>query len=292
MNLIASPTPIKPVFETFDKAKEFLASRAPAALATEPHERTSDSYKFLPTLPIVEAAYDRGFRLFDANQNGLYRKTAAKTFDRNSGIHLLRFRTENPKMIEGTFSEVILRNGHAANTTLKTFAGAFRMACSNGLVIPVGDSRMEGFSIRHQGDINFDSVVDGFTASAELSEERMDKIDTWHGLDLGEHRDEVVKGLVKRGVQARWGSWENVPQSESRCARDFLSVRRRADAPSNLWTTFNAVQETLIRGTRSRYSSTGNRVRKIRQCRDLDTQTKINGSLWNAAQEVAEWFKG
>ena len=276
---------------TLSQAREYLATSAPAALAKAPHQGTSESYKFLDTEPVVEAAYDHGFRLVSASQQPRRRSSAS---DADSGVHLLRFqRPGETVQVHGTVAQVVFRNGHAANATAKCYAGAFRLACANGLIIPVQGTTVEGFAVRHVGSVDQDAIINGFLVSADHGIQNLERLEQWGAIDTTSHQEEITRHLVGAGIKARWGHWSDVPQSDRRGARDFALTRRNADANDSLYTLMNRVQESLIRGTPERYSrSTRLRVRQIQPCNQLDTQTAINAALWTKTTEIAAYLQG
>jgi hypothetical protein len=73
---------------------------------------------------------------------------------------------------------------------------------------------------------------------------------------------------------------------------DALNVRRSSDAGKDLWTTFNVVQENMIRGGISyvQKDDKGRLVarRETRPVRSIDGNVKINRELWGLAESWAE----
>lgn len=264
---------------TLEEAKNVLAHRAPAALATTPHNRVSEAYSMIPTMPVVEAAYDHGLVLADAQQKRV--RSTATNFDADSATHILRFRRLGQTDIGGSFPEVCVINGHARTTSFKVLAGLLREICTNGLISgDYSESR-----VRHIGDVDMD--LDAlFTSKIAESQQLVDQVSRYTQVDARLISGGHVHKLVDAGIKARWSKWEDVPQNDKRCARDFLETRRRGDHAEDLWTRLNVIQENLVRGTRRNWSRTGRRVRKIRACTDILTQTKISQALFSKADEI------
>lgn len=79
----------------------------------------------------------------------------------------------------------------------------------------------------------------------------------------------------------RWGA-EAAPIT----ANVALQARRSSDTGADIWSTFNVLQETVMRGGQ-RYATTGNagvtHHRRVRPLRGLGDQGRINRALWDEA---------
>jgi Domain of unknown function (DUF932) len=62
-------------------------------------------------------------------------------------------------------------------------------------------------------------------------------------------------------------------------------VRRNGDEGSDLWTTFNRVQEGLIRGGSRCRTPQGRRMR-ARAVQGIDQNVGLNQALWTLAEEM------
>ena len=70
-------------------------------------------------------------------------------------------------------------------------------------------------------------------------------------------------------------------------AAQLLEPRRYADTATDLWTSFNTVQEHLLRGG-DRTITTGSRRRgKTRQISSVGEDVRLNRALWTLAEEMA-----
>lgn len=63
--------------------------------------------------------------------------------------------------------------------------------------------------------------------------------------------------------------------------------RRFEDRDPSLWTTFNVVQENLIRGGLKGVGSTGRNM-TTRAVASVHENVKLNKALWNLTQKMAE----
>ena len=65
----------------------------------------------------------------------------------------------------------------------------------------------------------------------------------------------------------------------------LLAPRRTADAGSDLWSTFNRVQENIVQGGLTMKSTNGRRM-STRAVAGIDSSVKVNRALWMLAEEM------
>ena len=68
-------------------------------------------------------------------------------------------------------------------------------------------------------------------------------------------------------------------------ASQILEPRRYADNKNDLWTSFNRVQENLIRGGQTGRNKQGKRT-KTRAITGMDQDVKLNRALWVLSNEL------
>ena len=76
---------------------------------------------------------------------------------------------------------------------------------------------------------------------------------------------------------------ENVPAPIT--DEQLLRPRRMADAVGDLWTTFNRVQENMLRGGLPARTAAGRHTR-TRAVQGIDQSAKLNRALWVLAEEM------
>jgi hypothetical protein len=69
-------------------------------------------------------------------------------------------------------------------------------------------------------------------------------------------------------------------------AEQLLRIRRHEDAKTDLWTTYNRVQENIVRGGLAGVNASGRRQR-TRGVNSINEDTRINRALWQLAQSMA-----
>jgi len=254
---------------TLDQA----ATLAPAILASAPHPRIkSPKYSFTNSQEVISDMDRLGFKLTSAKQS-----SSKTSMFKDYGTHILRF--GNPELYiknsEGGIEarpEVVFINDHAGNRPVQFEAGLFRLVCENGLVIKSQD--FGGFRERHtRFDLEGLKRMIGEKVSGMKS--IVEKISRWNG-KLMSDKDRFA--FAAEAVALRLNSDR---QPENYELHEILTPKREADSTKTLWTTFNVVQENLIKGG---YQMNERQARAITNpVQDL----RINQDLWTLAEAYA-----
>ena len=228
-----------------DLSDQQIARYAPSVFAEQAHHSRSDDYSFIPTSSILAGLRREGFGVYEASQSRVVNR--GKLFHTK---HALRLRpmADVPYARDAEIPEIILTNSHDGTSAYKVLAGYFRFVCSNGLVV---GTRLADFRVRHTG-LTVNDVIEGvFTVVSDLREVDA-RIDSFKSITLsqGEQLD-----FAERAMRLRWD--EQAPIQ----SRRLLEARRWDDRNDDLWSTFNRVQEALVRGGVSGRASTGRRLR-------------------------------
>lgn len=255
---------------TLDELKTAL----PQAFVTSPAARVSKRYSFIPTSQILTDLDSLGWKIRSIT-NPRY-KSAGKMLH---GKHLVRlFHPDIQINAEGDVNnvEIALYNSSDGTSRFRMEVGIFRMVCSNGLVIKSHD--FGGINMRHSG-YSFDSLKQSIEEMVASLPNVVTKINTFSArqLDQTEMYDLAQKayGLRNSGRQATHDELVAI-----------LTPRREADAPNNLWTVFNRVQEAVLSGGSLLIDRRG-RMRSARPIRNLDKGLKLNQELWSLAEAMA-----
>jgi len=247
-----------------------LREIAPSIFATEPANKVSARYGFVPTVDVVEELGSRGLVPVFAGQ------TMSRDQDnRPFAKHLLRFRPQYaPTVVGQSVPEVVLMNSHDGSSGFKLWLGLFRMVCCNGLII--SDRVMGQVSVTHRAnaaEIVGDQSIEfmGQIDHVEISVERfMNRI--LSPLEMGQ--------LAETAAQLRWGNDRPAGLNHN----DLLIGRRFEDAGDSLWAVLNRIQENVIKGgvnlNRPRRQSS------TRVLRSVGDDARINERLWEAADEL------
>jgi len=251
-----------------------------APVTTETHiEGLTPRYSHISTTRIADTLREAGWEFSD----GTTRR--ARTPERAAhAAHVLRFRNANVPTVNGNIVEAVVLNSHDGSTAFELGFGVYRIACANGLVVrtaTVGSVRLV-----HSG-LNLDNVFNAAKSLADRAPEVASTIERWSNTRL-DH--DLSLQMSSRMAKARWGN--------RFVEADLLSPRRMEDTTTDLWTTFNRVQESVIRGgmevTLSRPVEVEgevvrvvNTTRKATAIRGALKQMRLNQDLFAIASEYA-----
>ena len=269
---------------------EEMQRRLPAIFAPQPHVSRSDRYVYVSTQDVMSALMEKGFRPVEA------RVSRSRDLDRqNYTKHMVRMRLfgETALAVGDTFLEVILRNAHDGTAAYELLAGLFKLLCLNGMAVDT--DTIASVHVRHAGnrERQIQSVVDGAFQIVEHAPLALEAPKVWPTIELT--RDEqMVFADAARTV--RFGNAEGVVDTPI-TAEQLLYVRREADrgtgpnGRSDLWRTFNVVQENTIKGgLHARIQNDRGRWRNMstRGVNSIDGDLKLNRALWQLASEMAK----
>ncbi|MBN3856704.1 DUF945 domain-containing protein [Paraburkholderia sp. Ac-20340] len=245
-----------------------IAEVAPSILAQSAHESRSARYSYIPTIDVLDALRKEGFQPF----------MVCQTRVRNEGMrdytkHLLRLR--HADQINGPeANEVILLNSHNGASSYQMIAGMFRWACQNGIVC---GNVLNDIRIPHKGDV-IGEVIEGafrvLKSFDETAQQREGMAATV--LDEGEQM-----AFARAALTLRYDEDKPAPVTE----RQLLAPRRMEDRAPDLWTTFNRVQENMIRGGLHGRNASG-RATTTRAVTGIDQNIRLNRALWVLADEL------
>ena len=261
---------------------ERIQQLSPAVFATTKHDRLTDRYVALHTSDLIPVMQDYGYSPVQAAQKKS-RKVSAE-----HSAHMIAFaRTIDTDFAQGDVRpEIILYNSHDGSSSVKLFAGAFRFICSNGIV--AGD----GFQNRMYHNT---SAMSGFedmlrTTVANLPA-MMERINLLKSVQLS---SAMAYEMAKRGVATRWDMFDAQKKGVfaiDKTITDVLTVNRNEDNMMDAFTVFNRIQESVIRGKAFVKSITEatpyGSIRKARPINSVKENIRINGELWNIAEEMA-----
>ena len=244
-----------------------LAQAAPAAFADHAAKSTGAKYVFISTRNIVSALMDAGFAPTHAMQ------TKARGTDPSHGRPMLRFQPiVHALSLDDAVPEIVLINSHDGRSAYQLRAGLHRPVCTNGLLTPIGDFGL--IHVSHRGNV-VRNVVD---AAQQITREfgRVGEvIEQMRGTALsgGQQMD-----FAREALTLRFADRAEPPVQPAQ----LLERRRMADIGDDLWRTFNAVQEGVLRGGLCGRTATG-RAMRTRGIRAIRENVRLNTGLWQLA---------
>lgn len=248
-----------------------IRALAPSVFAERPASDRSDCYAFIPTSLIVKKLLDDGFAV-SRIQETRSRVEGRIGFTR----HMLRFRHTGlmPK-VGDLVPEIVMTNSHDGSSSFQMTAGVYRLVCSNGLV-----AGQDKFSVRKRHSGNEHDVIDGVFSVVDEIPEVLDSVKHWSGIELTD-RDRYH--FARAAIPLRFNTDEhgNAPVEPGQ----LLAVRRSDDTGTDLLTTFNVVQENLVRGGIQAKSLTG-KLRRTSAINSVSADVRLNKSLWILAEAM------
>lgn len=269
-------------FDVQPLTEDQLRAKVPSVFATTAHESRSERFKPIPTIEIIRGLAKEGFVVVNAKQ------AVARIADRAPFTkHLLRLRHVDPSkaiQVNDTVAEILLKNANDGTSIYDLFAGLFRVRCLNSMVADLGD--IGTVKVRHTGDV-MGKVIEGTYSVLEDSKRAMVAPDAWARQQLAAPEREAFAAAAH---VLRFGDAEG--EVKTPVTPDQLLIPRRVDdRASDLWTTFNVVQENAIRGGLHAvgFDANGRRRRvTTRSVNGIDQDVKLNKAFWVLAERMAQ----
>ncbi len=267
---------------TEDQMRRF----APSIFAEGKHESRSERYTYIPTWQVLQGLMREGFEPVQVVQ-GRTRVEGKADFTK----HLIKLRHASAikaDTLGQEIPEITLINSHDGTSSYEFIAGFLRLACLNGLMVSAGT--LESVKVAHRGDI-VDNVIEGAFTVINQFDSAIQSRDAMKALTLDSNEQRI---FARAALVARFGTDEERRDEETgRIApipvtvEQALTVRRAEDRDSSLWTTFNRVQETTVRGglRHAQLTQTGRRNR-TREVTGISENVRLNRALWQLADEM------
>jgi Domain of unknown function (DUF932) len=181
-------------------------------------------------------------------------------------------------------NEIILINSHDGASSYQMLAGMFRFVCCNGLV--VGDV-VDDIRIPHKGNIQGEVIEGAFRVLDEFRTvdehtEAMKALQLQPPEEIALATAALALRFGERGVEET-GGHRPAPVT----AEQLTQARRPEDIGHSLWSTFQRVQENVMRGGQPGRSAQGRRL-QTRPVGSIDRGVSLNRALWMLAEEMRQ----
>jgi hypothetical protein len=246
---------------------------APSIFAPGKHQSRSERYRFVPTIEVLRGLRKEGFEPFMVAQGqsripGKYEYTK----------HMIRMRHAGGAAARAEANEIILINSHDGANSYQMLAGVFRFVCCNGLVV---GNLSNDIRIPHKGNIEHD-VIDGAFRVLDDFEAVEASTEGMKAMDL---TSEEERAFATAALALRFGERSEGMAPAPITTEQLVEARRSEDMGRSLWTTFQRVQENIIRGGQPGRSTQGRRIR-TRPVASIDRGVSLNRALWMLAEEM------
>lgn len=194
-----------------------------------------------------------------------------------SARHGIRFRRRYETVtLRDCIPEILFLNGHDGRTATQFRLALFRPVCTNGLV--VHDDTLPVWRVPHRGQ-----VLDDVIAAAIQQAEQFSEVGAWvERMERTRLEPEQRIAFATQAIALRFPKGK----PEGLRATDLLVTRRAEDEGADLWTTFNVVQEHVVKGGLA-YLTAHNRRMHSRGIRAIKEDVRLNTELWKMATALA-----
>jgi hypothetical protein len=269
---------------------EQIRAQAPSVFAEAPHGSRSDRYTYIPTAQLLAGLRKEGFVPMSVVQSNC-RTPGKKDFTKHM-LKLTHVDATALAKVGDSIPQICLTNSHDGSSTYVLQLGMWRLICSNGLL--VCEAGFDQVRVPHIGDVR-NQVIEGAFEVISQCKQIAPRIEAMRAVQLNAQEQEV---FARQALQLRFEPAEG-EQAPVR-ADQVLKPRRYEDQARDLWTTFNTVQENVIKGGQryvkpARYevdpdTGIGKRIparrMKAREVKGIDQNTGLNRALWRLAEEM------
>lgn len=273
---------------SFNNTKESLQRYYPAIFAESAKETTSDKYLYIPTYKLVEGLESQGFKIVGAKQ------ARSRTNNAEHGKHVVYMTHDNMRSdltVGQELPMVALTNSHNGLSSFKLDSAFYRLVCSNGLLMPT--SSTNSARIVHKVGMENDVIEAAYSVVKDFPNQ-IKQINEMKQIELNQDERMLLAEAATNMVFEQ-------PQIElnKNLGRDIaprlLSVRRTADVNKDLWSTFNVIQENVIKGGIRVISENDRGQRnysRTRAVNSIDRDAKLNKELMSLAQKMMQLKSG
>jgi hypothetical protein len=256
-----------------------MRAAAPSVFAEGKHASRSERYTYIPTIDVLRGLRKEGFEPFMVAQ-GASRIEGKAPYTK----HMIRMRHAGQVQARPEANEIILINSHDGASSYQMLAGMFRFVCCNGLVV---GNVVDDIRIPHKGNIQGEVIEGAFRVLDEFAAVEQ-HTEAMKALPL-EPREEIA--FATAALSLRFGEQPVEETGGHRpapvTAEQLNEPRRIDDIGHNLWTTFQRVQENVMRGGQPGRSVQGRRL-QTRPVGSIDRGVSLNRALWMLAEEMRQ----
>jgi hypothetical protein len=274
-----------------EQGNRFDYTQLESVMATSSHHRTSDKYNFVPTVKLIELLEKNGWFVSSG------RETNAREGRKGYQKHMLRFRKKDDVgralKLDEVIPEILLTNAHDGGAAFKMMSALWRCWCSNGCV--TADSTVADHRILHKGYTE-DKVMDAVYHIVEDTPKVIESVNRFQNISLTESEQRVFGESALQVLYPEDDKFLKFHMQES--VNRLIKPQRSQDKDSNLWNTYNVVQEKFLKGGRFMVEkadvewNTDNphwaRAKKTKEIKAIDKDVKLNRALWTLTEKMAE----
>jgi len=257
-----------------------ILKRAPSVFSQTKCDSRSSSYQVIPTFKILEQFEKTNLVPVLAQQTG----EGIKAKHRITFADKYALQQHKLDPLGGLLSLVSLTNSYDGSSCYELDEAGYRAVCSNGLM--VANNSYNNIKIKHSGHANIArEVIEGSFEVIKAAGKSIELANDMHNIKL--NNDERL--MLAQGAQLlRWEENDTKPTPAQ-----LLLPRRYGDNSNDLWTTFNVLQEHVIKGGDTIVTvdaQTGERKQTTtKEIKAIDNLSKTNKALWQMAEMLKQY---
>jgi hypothetical protein len=189
--------------------------------------------------------------------------------------------------VDDVVAEMWLKNGNDGTCAYDLMAALERIRCLNGMVAQLG--KLSSCKVRHSGDV-VSKVIEGTFSVIDQSRQALAVVPAWSSIQLDRGERELL-GKAAHAIRFDHDGSDAAIEEAGITVPQLLNQRRWDDRSSDLWTTFNVIQENCVKGGISarRVDKNGNlRKSSTRQVKGVDQLVGLNRALFMLADHFAK----
>jgi hypothetical protein len=239
----------------------------PSVFADKPAAGLSARYVHINTQEVVRALGEEGWSVAGVLSQAPRRR------DPLFAKHVLDLRHPDLPALSDGVPRILVGNSHDGSMRASVMAGIFRFVCSNGMVVGSTYARER---VVHAGE-SAKTLIDRVRNMSKGLTPMFQQVESWQRKDLTAATQLEYARLV---ATLRWGDPHRFPLEE------LLAARRPQDEGSDLWRTFNRVQEATTNLSLGGLSRNG-RATMSRPLTEVTNNIRFNERLWQLTEEFA-----
>lgn len=236
----------------------------------------------------MEGLEKQGFQVIGAKQAG------SRTNSREHSKHVVYMTHESMKReleVGEELPMLALTNSHNGLSSFGIDTAFFRLACSNGLLMPT--NTLNSARITHKKGMENDVIEASFRVISSFPEQ-VKLIQSMKSIELNQDERNIL-AISAQNMVFDESEIELNHKIGRPIAPRLLTVRRNADYRQDLWTTFNVIQENIIKGGIRIFRENehgGRTLARTRAVNSIDRDAKLNRELMSLAQKMHQLKTG
>lgn len=267
---------VNKIFKTVKPlSNDELLKVAPSIFSENPIEGVSDKYAFVPTYKLLDTFRDAGYYPIMASESKV-------RDEENQGYqkHIIQFRSLENLLrpnAKDEYEDIVLTNSHNRTSSFIVDLAIFRIVCSNMLVVP--SKSFVHTSIVHVG-FTQEKVKNAIEEVTSYIPKIKEQVSIFKSIYL---TNAQMQMLANAAIDIRFDTNTHYIKAD-----ELLKVNYEEDEVNTLWSAYNRIQESMIRGGVKMKNLVTNKNFTSKAINGIDATIKFNKELFSAVEQVAQ----